>query len=240
MPYNHTQSIKEVIKHYFFKAGAGGLISTYRDRRGYITEHLQNQKVSERFRDIYKLGVWVHEDNQESRSGRGSGASVTDQLVTGLPILLKKLECVTLLDVGCGDWNWMTDVELPCNYIGVDIVPEVIDANKQYERDGVSFILANASEDELPQADVVLCREVLFHLSFEDGKAALSNIKKNAKWLIATTDNSIWFNSDIHSGDFRNINLQFSPYKLPLPNKIILDDALSPGRVLGVWKTSDL
>jgi hypothetical protein len=33
-----------------------------------------------------------------------------------------------------------------------------------------------------------LCREVLFHLSFEDGRAALSDMSKAARWLIATTD----------------------------------------------------
>lgn len=153
--------------------------------------------------------------------------------------MLKELDCKTLLDVGCGDWNWMSNIELPCDYIGVDIVPEVIEANKRHERKGVRFMLANAIEGELPSADVVLCREVLFHLSFKDGKAALANMK-NTKFIIATTDNSIWFNSDIPTGDFRPINLQRRPYNLPIPYKSIADDALFSGRVLGIWRTSSL
>ena len=101
-------------------------------------------------------------------------------------------------------------------------------------------MLANASEDDLPVADAVLCREVLFHLSFKDGAAAIANIKRTARWLIATSNSTIWFNSNIPTGDFRAINLQRSPYNFSSPHKIIPDDALSPGRVLGVWKTSEL
>jgi len=85
-----------------------------------------------------------------------------------------------------------------------------------------------------------LCREMLFHLSFADSRKALSNICKSADWLLATTDPAIWFNSDIPTGDFRKINLQRAPYRLPVPTDSLPDDALSAGRVLGLWKTSDL
>lgn len=182
----------------------------------------------------------MHADGQITRSGLGSEEFNTERLISELPEILRELDCKTLLDLGCGDWNWMTNVELPCDYMGVDIVPEIIEANKRHERQGVRFLLANASEAELPSADVALCREMLFHLSFKDGKAALSNIKKSSRWLIATTDTSICFNSDMVTGDYRMIYLHCPPYKLPPPYQSIPDDALSPGRALEVWKTCDL
>ncbi len=240
MSWNHKQSIKEVIKHFLYKSGAQGVLGLYRQKRGFITSHLQEKGASERFREIYRLGTWIHEDGQEARSGLGSEAAITGNLVTELPDILRQLECKTLLDVGCGDWNWMSSIDLPCDYIGVDIVPEVIEANKCHEKKGVRFLQANASEDELPVTDVVLCREVLFHLSFRDSKAALANIKRNAKWIITTTDTNIWFNSDIPTGDYRKINLQRKPYSFPVPYNIILDNALTSDRILGIWKTEDL
>lgn len=240
MQMNHIQSIKEVLKHILFKTGSKKILSLYRKRRGYLTDHLKGSNIGERFKNIYEIGAWVHKSNQKSLSGLGSENINTANVINELPILLNNIDCEILTDIGCGDWNWMSDVKLSCNYIGVDIVPDVISANKCYENDKVKFILANAVEDKIPRSDAILCREVLFHLSFHDSKKMIDNIKKSATWLIATTDQSIWFNSDIDTGDFRNINLQISPYNFPSPEKIISDNSLSSGRILGVWKISNL
>jgi hypothetical protein len=161
-------------------------------------------------------------------------------VVEALPALLVRLGCETLLDVGCGDWNWMREVRLPCDYVGIDIVPEVIEANRRYERVGVAFEVGDAVEGPLPKADVVLCREVLFHLSFHDGMAALANIRAAGPWLLATSDAGIWFNSDIATGDFRRINLERAPYRLPQPRAVIRDEGVSRGRVLALWAAADL
>lgn len=240
MKINHIQSTKELLKHILFKIGAKKILAQYRKKRGYVTDHLTSNSITERFQNIYKFGVWVHADDQKSSSGLGSENRTTINIINQLPKLINDLNCKTLVDVGCGDWNWMANIRLPCHYIGIDIVPEVIKANKRYENDNIKFIIANAVEDEIPSSEVILCREVLFHLSFSDSKKMITNIKKSAKWLIATTDQSIWFNSDIDTGDFRNINLQKFPYNFPKPEKIILDDKLAYGRILGVWKTSNL
>ena len=135
MSFNHKQSIKEVAKHFLFKTGLGELLNIYRRHRGYVTDHLQGEEAGERFREIYRLGTWVHTDEQESLSGLGSEAEIVSELIVNIPKILQELDCKTLLDVGCGDWNWMSKIELPCNYIGVDIVPEVIEANKKYEKE---------------------------------------------------------------------------------------------------------
>ncbi len=235
MTWNHRQSLKEVVRHAFYILGAESLAQKI---RGSSFDHLSGD-TAERFEAVYATGTWVNLDGQVSRSGLGSELAATGAVRNSLSELLRELNACTLLDVGCGDWNWMSEVSLPCDYVGADIVPSIIEANRKYEKQGVSFILANAVTDTLPEVDVALCREVLFHLSFEDGLAALANIKKTAKYLICTSDASIWFNSNITTGDFRKINLRCSPYRFPPPQKIIRDDAVSPGRVLGVWQ-SDL
>jgi len=134
----------------------------------------------------------------------------------------------------------MREVSLPCDYVGIDIVPEVIEANRRYERAGVEFVVGDAIEGPLPEADVALCREVLFHLSFHDGMAALANIRATARWLLATSETAIWFNSDIETGDYRRINLERAPYRLPRPRAVISDDGVCRGRVLALWATADL
>lgn len=60
------------------------------------------------------------------------------------------------------------------------------------------------------------------------------------RWLLATTDTRIWFNSDIATGDYHRINLERRPYLLPRRDRVIPDDAVCEGRVLGLWATADL
>lgn len=233
---DHLQSTKEVIRHILHRAG----LSRLRPRGRHITAHLNYKTAADRFSAIYKLGVWKVASDQTSLSGRGSELSATSNIIERLPSLLRDLGCSTLLDVGCGDWNWLRTVALPCNYIGVDIVPDVIASNMKFAGPSVTFKVANAISDALPRADAVLCRDMLFHLSFADAKAALRNIAASCEWLITTSDAAIWFNSDIDTGDFRKINLRRRPYCFAAPHMTIRDDALSPGRILGVWRTSEI
>jgi 2-polyprenyl-3-methyl-5-hydroxy-6-metoxy-1,4-benzoquinol methylase len=237
--WNHAQSVKEVVRHVSFKLGAQKVLEDRRAARGFKTSHLTKSTVRERFEEIYRIGVWKFGDDQVALSGTGSELGATASIRTRLPEVLTEIKCQRLLDIGCGDWTWMQQIDLPCEYIGADIVPQVIESNRKYERPGVSFIELNAIEDELPAADVALCREVLFHLSFADGLKLIEKVKHSAKWFIATSD-SIWFNSDIKSGDFRMLNLEARPYRLPKPTLVIPDEENVPGRYLGVWPTEAL
>lgn len=238
---DHIQSIKEVARHILYRTGFHGVLSAQRQRRGYAgTDHLQPVDAAERFSAIYEQGVWHHSKDQDSLSGEGSEVAAAATVVSQLPTLVADLHCRKFLDVGCGDWNWMGNVTLPCEYMGVDIVPTVIAANQKAARPGVTFAVVDAIAGPLPKADVALCREILFHLSFSDANAVLANVRKAATWLIATTDTSIWFNSDIPTGDYRKLNLERAPYRFPAPRKVIVDDAVSKGRILGLWKTEDL
>ena len=48
------------------------------------------------------------------------------------------------------------------------------------------------------------------------------------------------FNSDIQSGDFRLLNLERAPFRLPPPQRLISDDLVVAGRRLGVWRAADV
>lgn len=238
--WNHAQSVKEVIRHVAFNLGASGFLDNRRRRKGSKMDHLKARTTAERFRAIYELGVWLKHDGQKSLSGTGSEEASTTSVRSELVRTVQELHCQTFLDVGCGDWTWMKKIALPCAYIGVDIVADLIKNNQHYARSGVSFEVVDAISGPLPAADIALCREILFHLSFRDSLAVLKNIRRASKWLIATTDPPIWFNSDIRTGDFRMINLQKRPYNLPEPHTTIRDDSIVGGRVLGVWPTACL
>jgi hypothetical protein len=136
-----------------------------------------------------------------------------------LPKILEGIGTQTLLDVGCGDFGWMKEVQLPCRYIGVDIVPGLIVENAAlYGSQMRAFERLDATCDRLPQGDTVLCREVLFHLSFQDIWRVIDNLHSSGiSFLIATTDNALRLNADILSGDFRLLNLRKAPFFSPKP-----------------------
>src|SRR5262249_14931550 len=149
--------------------------------------------------------VWCHGNSDTPRSGWGSSLSATSSIREILPKLLDDLHAQTLLDVGCGDFFWMQHVNLSQYYIGIDIVDAVVEANRNnFDNPRRKFLSLDAIADELPDANVVLCREIFFHLSFSDIRKLLRNIlSKDRSYLIGTSDRQTGFNSDIPTGDFR-------------------------------------
>jgi hypothetical protein len=127
-------------------------------------------------------------------------------------------------------------------YIGIDVVKAIILRNNQaFSGTNRVFKVADATVDALPDADVVLCREVLFHLCFADIRKLIANIlSKDRAYILLTTDRGTSFNSDIPTGDYRLLNLQASPFRLPSPLYTIDDPAGDAQRVIGVWESSRL
>jgi glycosyltransferase involved in cell wall biosynthesis len=196
------------------------------------------------FEEIYQKNVW---GNSESHSGHGSSASATRFLRTALSQLLTDLGVKSMLDVPCGDFNWMRLLDLRIDYFGADIVPQLIEANqRKYSRPGRAFGLLDVVKDPLPNADLVFSRDLLVHLSERDIRSALENIfDSGATYLVATTFTSRDKNLDIPTGPWRPLNLQRPPFSFPPPIRLINERCEEEGglwadKCLGVWKISDL
>jgi SAM-dependent methyltransferase len=237
-----TRTAKEMIRGLIAKTGLTRLHVAVRKFGGQNVEHLSFNSLSERFSAIYRNRVWINGRSAGSLSGYGSELENTETLRQRLPELLGSLETQSLLDIGCGDFTWMKEIAFPHKYIGVDIVPEVIETNNvMFRSEQRSFQALDATQDPLPQVDCILCREVLFHLSFRDIWRLIENIRASGSlFLLATTDGDTNYNADIFSGDFRMLNLRKAPFFFPTPMLSVPDDAVSPGRTLSAWKVTDL
>ena len=60
--------------------------------------------VKETFTEIYTENLWA---SAESKSGTGSELRNTEVLRQELSVLLKKYKIQSMLDIPCGDFNWM-------------------------------------------------------------------------------------------------------------------------------------
>jgi hypothetical protein len=101
------------------------------------------------------------------------------------------------------------------NYTGGDIVQPLIDnLNKTYaDQANVKFVKINIINDPLPTADLMICRDCLFHFSEENIKLFLNNfVRSDIAALLTTSDTLPEPNRDIETGDYRHLNLFAAPY----------------------------
>jgi hypothetical protein len=183
--------------------------------------------------------------SEESRSGEGSELKQTEIIRQELPRLVATYRLQSMLDIPCGDFNWMQTIDLAIPYTGADIVEEIVRMNQQkYTHDRRSFLKLNLTCDELPKVDLVLCRDCLFHFSYENVFLALDSIKRSGStYLLTTTNTGVKQNHDIVTGEFRRLNLQIAPFSLPEPLLLIDENCPNPNipdKHLGLWRIADL
>ncbi len=117
---------------------------------------------------VYSEHLWGG-DKFDFYSGEGSHLpELVEPYVRAVSEFLDSFkEPITVCDLGCGDFNVGQQLtEHTKKYIGVDIVPELIQRNKKlFKADNLEFLCLDISKDELPEADCILLKEVLQHLS---------------------------------------------------------------------------
>ena len=200
--------------------------------------------MEQEFELIFHNRLW---NCPESASGFGSTLKNTEEIRKELPGLVKELATETFLDLGCGDFNWMKEVDLEVDkYYGVDIVHSICKDNHQnYARYNKVFIRQDLTKDALPKADIILCRDALVHMSFCDIGKAIQNIKKSgSRYLLVTTYPNVEVNFEICTGGWRPLNLQKQPFNWPEPTRLIKDSEEIGlpdwGKQLGLWEVQKM
>lgn len=207
---------------------------------------LRLNSTEEKFTWIYKNKYWTC---NESVSGTGSTLKYTENLRSRLPLLLEKYSISTVFDAPCGDFNWMKHFlkNVDIKYIGGDIVKPLIEnLNNLYSTKSISFIHIDLTKDVPPKSDLMICRDCLIHLSYEDTKLLLANfIKSETNYLLTTThvnSNRYFTNKDILTGDYRQIDLFSHPYNFPSNPLFTIEDWLlpDPQRIMCLWSKEQI
>ncbi|MBI3006592.1 MAG: class I SAM-dependent methyltransferase [Ignavibacteriales bacterium] len=150
----------------------------------------------------------------------------------------------TLLDIACGDFHWMKEVDLgTTKYIGGEIVADLVERNNRlYASPDRTFVHLDIINSMLPAADAILCRDCLPHLPTQHILLALQNIKRSkAKYLVTSNYPLCRENVDIPIGKFRRINLELEPFFLSAPLQDWEDfDGQYADKHLALWKLAGL
>lgn len=189
-----------------------------------------------------RYAVSNHWKEKQSVSGPGSTLLQTETLRKSLEVVLAQLEIKSLVDLPCGDFNWMSRVALPKAYLGLDVSKTVIELNQtRWKRPGVDFEVFNILESPPPSGDLLMCRDLIQHFSHSDAKIAVSNLLRGRnKWIAITTFPDRYLNKKIRTGDWTPYNLELPPFAFPPPDLIINEECTEANgafrdKSLGIW-----
>ena len=215
-------------------------------RREYLNRKWENyfkgKKIATIFEEIYRNRLWDDEKKLEFSSGRGSHEEyVVDKYVENIKKYFGKGPRLNAVDLGCGDFYVGKKIRpLFNNYIACDIVGKIIEYNKiKFKDDNVDFRRLDLSEDEIPQGEVLLVRQVLQHLDNHTILKFVENLKRTSfKYLVLTehipkgefipnVDKTTGFGIRLgHKEEKSGVVLTKSPFNFRPKNEEILCEAL--------------
>jgi hypothetical protein len=215
-------------------------IFTWRSKRS--SARFKSNDPGEVFTEIFGSNHW----GSASVSGTGSEPDTARNIAAALARVLTEHGISSMLDVPCGDFSWMSQVDLSAlDYTGGDIVQPLIEAvSRQYAGPRRRFVQLDLTHDTLPAVDMIFCRDCFIHLPFELIHRALANIRTSgAKYLMTTTYQHWPFNYDTNVGGVRAIDLCRWPFNLPKPIEWVPEEetaAGDPTRGMGLWRLDEL
>lgn len=167
--------------------------------------------VSETFSQIYEAATWG------KGSGPGSYPQFTVEYRAFLERFLRMNQIRSIVDVGCGDWQSTRLLDLDnIQYLGLDIVPSIIESNVTKFSSGMThFAVMPRNLDELPQAELLIIKDVLQHLPNDEIKEYIRLVfPKFRLCLITNSFEKITTpqNVDIKHGEHRCLDLTAPPF----------------------------
>lgn len=190
-------------------------------KKFYLKKKISNEK---KFSLIHKTNYW---SDKESVSGAGSNKTQTLNAIYNIDKILDDYNIQSILDAPCGDFNWMDDLlkkriklkKKKIQYLGVDIVQELIlNLKKKYFAKNINFICLDIINANLPNLDLLICRDCLIHFSNQDIHKIISNFLESKIKYILVTDSIVddsFNNYEIETGEFRKLDLTKKPFNLP-------------------------
>lgn len=162
------------------------------------------------FDRIYRENRW------HGGSGPGSSAENTQAYRQFLQEFLRTNRIKSVLDLGCGDWQFSQLIDWGgIRYTGADVSEIALASARKHATANVSFIRLDATRDELPGADLLIAKDVLQHWSNRDILALFPKLSRFRFALITNgVPSSKAINADIVPGRMRPLDLSIAPFNL--------------------------
>lgn len=208
-----------------------------------FTDPITTWMARRHFRRVNRKRFWIPRSVPlETSSGPGSYLATTAELRTNLATMLRVIGTQCLLDLPCGEWGFMSEVDLQgIQYVGCDIVPEIVESNKKrFQRPFVSFVSCDGVRDPLPKADTAFVKDFFQHISNIDILRCLASLRTaGVKYLITSSDTYPFPSKNSHRPKRGHLssceNLTEAPFNLGSPIVTIALDA----KYYSIWSLVD-
>lgn len=147
---------------------------------------------AEKFTEIYKNNIWGN-GIDIPLSGSGSlpkNSEIYSQIVQEF---ISEYRIDSVLDIGHGDWQMWNKYRFEnTKYMGIDVANNLsAQLNKKHGTSQIQFKQLNCVTEALPKADLLICKDVLQHLSNSDIEICLKKFTE-FKYLILCNDIRNW------------------------------------------------
>jgi SAM-dependent methyltransferase len=157
-----------------------------RNWQAYFPERPDARSPTEIFSEIYQNNWWGGQPG-ELYSGNGSGPEASASFVQTVREYIESHGIRSVVDLGCGDFRIGSQLPRPgLTYTGVDVVPALVESHQRtFARAGVEFVAVDIVDDELPNGDLYLLRQVLQHLSNAQIARVLAKLRDKPHVIIS-------------------------------------------------------
>jgi len=172
---------------------------------------------AEIFSDIYDKGSWGNKRKGVPLSGPGSSLPAAKDISNMLDKFISDIGIKTVTDLGCGDLTWISKSQFfnndDINYTGVDVVESLIDSHKKnFDK---NFELRDITNYVPERTDLIIIRDVIFHLKNEDILNIFKNIKGKFKYICITSNiNEVNPDASFITGHFAERNIRQEPFNV--------------------------
>lgn len=155
-----------------------------------IRKQYAKLSVADAFAATYRSKLWGETEDHEFCSGGGSSERFAVPYAECVTRLIAGNDISAVVDLGCGDFRVGRHLctKRPVRYTGVDVVPDLIAYNRsRFGSDRIDFMCANIIEEELPDGQLCMIRQVLQHLTNAEISRVLAKCRKYP-YLLITED----------------------------------------------------
>jgi hypothetical protein len=208
------------------------------DLKDIISSKTSGSILTTVFETIAANGGW---ESDSSISGSGSTIEANVYRVNFLDKFIKQYKITHLVDIPCGDCTWqhtIPDLD-KIKYFGADISATALRIAREKNKDRPYMVFSDTPidltenppyiEDGPKETTLIMIKEVVQHLTLDQGMSMLRNAKRSGIQYIAVTNHDkdlfdVKENVEIVPGDFYPNNIFMHPFNFKNPIMDIADD----------------
>jgi hypothetical protein len=179
------------------------------------------------FSDIYKNNKWGNNGQSEYQGSSGPGSFLKNVINTYVPFLKKFINdnsIKSVVDLGCGDFVAGPVIynDLNVSYSGYDAYEAVVKNNTEKNEDNMNIKYTfthldfYANKEQIRSADLCILKDVIQHWKLNEIYNFMDYIVSSKKFkyiLLVNSSLQTKDNTDIETGEFRHLSINFLPLK---------------------------